>query len=340
MLNKSLEEFDVPVTGSRFETKDLETLKDLKLLGNTIDQELVTRSDLQLWVLVNYVVVCTGLGLLSLVANIINLFVFAKQGLNNSINISLFCIALSDLIKVVSIEWMAVCWNPYVHELGAPVIFTDLLYLTAGWPTGCAHNIAIFITAYITLERYLCIVTPLKIKDIITPRRTVVVIICIKCMCISYLVPEYAYVYYDWNFYPALNKTMLGMAFRQEARDLKGLTFLIQAILIVFGLISVGLFSFLLISELKKQSTWRKLHTNCEQVKKKRISSRDRKSSVLIAVIAVVMVIVDVPLVTISMVQTFVQDFSAYGKQVNLFYVAWSFEFIVGGKRGREAKCA
>ncbi|KAK7005228.1 growth hormone secretagogue receptor type 1 [Biomphalaria glabrata] len=294
---------------------------------DNIEHELISNSEKEKWVIANYVVICTGLGLFSLVVNFANLCVFAVQGLKNSINISLFCIAMSDMVRVISVEWMAVCWNLSTNPLNAPVMFNELLYLSAGWPAGCAHNISMLITAYITVERYLCTVLPLTIKKIITPRRTVAVIISIYIACFAYVVPEYAYVYFDWNFYPALNRTMLGLAFRSEFQDLKGLSFLIHAILVVSGLFSVSLFSVLLVAQLKRQTSWRKMHTRSE-IQTEALTLRDRKSSVLIAVLAVVMALVDVPLVTLSLVQSFVKDFSAYGRQSNLFHVAWSFVFI------------
>ncbi|KAK7005226.1 growth hormone secretagogue receptor type 1 [Biomphalaria glabrata] len=296
---------------------------------NSLEDELISTSDKEKFVFANHVVICTALGLFSLVVNVANLCVFAVQGLKNSINISLFSLAISDMGRILFTEWMAVCWNPSTDQLNVPVMFNELLYLSAGWPAGCANNISMFITAYVTLERYLCTVLPLKIKKIITPRRTVAVIVSIYVVCVAYVVPEYAYVYFDWNFYPALNRTMLGLAFRSEFQDLKGLSFLIHAILVVSGLVSVSLFSVLLVTQLKRQTSWRKMHTRSEN-HAEALTLRDRKSSVLIAVLALFMALVDVPMVTLSLVQTFVKDFSAYGRQSNLFHVAWSFDFIVG----------
>ncbi|CAL1525880.1 unnamed protein product [Lymnaea stagnalis] len=61
--------------------------------------------------------------------------------------------------------------------MGAELPFDslDVSYLTAAVPHAIFVRVAWWITAFVTLERCLCIAMPLKIKQIITARRTIVI---------------------------------------------------------------------------------------------------------------------------------------------------------------------
>ncbi|CAG5123819.1 unnamed protein product, partial [Candidula unifasciata] len=91
-----------------------------------------------------------GVTSLGLIVNILNIIIFIRQGFKESVNVSLFLLTISDLGSLVF------------------VFFLNLV------TTGT--------TAWIAMERCLCIITPLKVKSLITSRRTVVFV------CVLYLI--------------------------------------------------------------------------------------------------------------------------------------------------------
>ncbi|KAK6979619.1 P2Y purinoceptor 8 [Biomphalaria glabrata] len=282
--------------------------------------------DWEMFALVHNGIVCTALGLFGLVANVINILVFFKQGLNNSMNISFFSMSVADIIHILAVEWANVCFNPYIDNLQAPIIFTDLYYFTGGWVNGCACRITLYHMVCITAERCLSIVYPLKIKTMITTRRMVVIIVAVDLMHVLTLVPEYVTVTLTWRFFPSRNRTLLSLGIRDGSA--KGVTFLLHFILAFLGQVLVIIFTAILTLHLKRQTSWRQTVTK-EIVKKnkKSFSSRDKKSMILVVVIASVLIVCYSPSI-LCLVTFILPEFYVGGKLFPLFRDAWAFAYL------------
>ncbi|KAI8779255.1 cysteinyl leukotriene receptor 2 [Biomphalaria glabrata] len=129
-----------------------------------------------------------AVGFLGCVANIINIIVFLKQGFGETVNISLMSLAVSDLGSLLTLVWESITLNPYFIIAPLPFNSEDVRYLTAAVPHAIFVRIAWWITAFVTFERCLCIVIPLKVKQVITARRTLVInltifVVNFLCLC-------------------------------------------------------------------------------------------------------------------------------------------------------------
>uniref|UniRef100_A0A2C9KNU2 G-protein coupled receptors family 1 profile domain-containing protein n=1 Tax=Biomphalaria glabrata TaxID=6526 RepID=A0A2C9KNU2_BIOGL len=278
-------------------------------------------------VIINHVVLSSAIGLFGLGANVINMCVFVKQGLNNSMNVSFFATAVSDLCSLATLLWLNVCLNPFIDNLELPVVFTEVQYLSAGWPHGCAARITSWITAYITAERCLSIVFPLKIKQMINAKRTTVIIIIIFVINTLSLVPEYATVYFDWNWYPTKNKTLLGLAFRANRPAAEGLVFTFHASLAIVSFVAVVVFTSALVIRLRSTAEWRKTST-FDPKQTDNTTARDRKTMTMVILVATNLIVCYTPTVSFSIASSLLPDFTVVGKQHNLFHSAWSFAFL------------
>ncbi|XP_013076820.2 uncharacterized protein LOC106063057 [Biomphalaria glabrata] len=289
---------------------------------------LVSDVVVSVFLLVNHVVLSSFLCVTGTVANVINLCVFLKQRLDTSMNISLFAMSVADLVGLVTLLWLNICSNPFINNLDPNIVFTEVSYLTAGWPHGCASRITSWMTVYITAERCLSIAIPLKIKEVITPSRTAGVIFGIYLANILSLVPEYSTAYFDWTHNLAKNKTTFGLAFRSNRPQTKGLTFLFHGSFTLISFFSVILFTSALILELKRTSQWRRQTTSSER-QTAAMSKRDRKTMVMIVLVALSLIVCFIPTVVLSIVTISVTEFSLVGKEVNLFNTCWSFGFLL-----------
>ncbi|GFS08123.1 chemosensory receptor A [Elysia marginata] len=126
--------------------------------------------------LIEYV---NALGLVTLTAlfgvftNIANISVYLKMGLRETTNINFFALSVFDLLVCMVSVVAQITNNGPVSQMTMPsgARFTEVaiaaIYIT--YPClGCSA----WVTAILSVERYLCIATPLKVKDIITPQRT------------------------------------------------------------------------------------------------------------------------------------------------------------------------
>uniref|UniRef100_A0A2C9KU95 G-protein coupled receptors family 1 profile domain-containing protein n=1 Tax=Biomphalaria glabrata TaxID=6526 RepID=A0A2C9KU95_BIOGL len=221
--------------------------------------------------------VSTLLGIMGMIANVINMAVFIKQGLNSSINISFFTIAMSDMLRIVCIQWANICFNPYIDNAGAPIYFTDLYGITGALTSGFGCRVTLWVIVYITAERCLCILFPLTIKNIITTTRSRIIIVMITFFNSLTLIPEYSTMYLTWKYNKDRNMTFLGVAFNSNRAQTQGLSFLMHVILVVIGLCCVIVLTSILVLHLRRQTKWR-MKNSAESKQRSSVSSRDRKS--------------------------------------------------------------
>ncbi|XP_059177784.1 uncharacterized protein LOC131957098 [Physella acuta] len=172
---------------------------DTRVIEDVVDQMLSVEVRV-IFEIVNYNFFCTIFALFGILTNNINIIVFYKQGLTSSINISFLSLAISDLCSLITLLWFNVCANPlFKNADDIPMVPSEFVHLTAGFPHACFARITCLITAYITAERCMCITLPLKIKQIITPRRAAYIICFIYILHMTTLVPEYLSLHIDWN---------------------------------------------------------------------------------------------------------------------------------------------
>ncbi|CAL1530685.1 unnamed protein product, partial [Lymnaea stagnalis] len=276
---------------------------------------------------VNYVFLCGIISLFGIVSNVINIVIFFKQGLRTTMNISFFGLAISDLCSLVSLALFSFFLNPLVENSDLPIISREFEYLVAGWPYVCFTRTTCLITAFVTAERCLCITCPLKVKQIITPRRAGAAVCATYVIMMLSVVPEYATMYMDWKFYPPRNTTRLGLVFTSNRKSVEGLVFIINASLGALSYLLVVVFTAILIWKLKHNSKWRKT-TSVDRMDW--TLSRDRKAVSMVLLIASILIVCSAPSIVLSIVAYFQPEFSVLGFHSNVFFAMWSFAFFFG----------
>ncbi|KAK7005273.1 melanopsin [Biomphalaria glabrata] len=290
--------------------------------------ELISYFQSLIIVTVNRVAINTVLGMTGVASNVINMCVFLKQGLHVSMNVNFFVLATVDLLRTINYLWMTVCSNPEIETLDAPFIFQDIQYLTNGWISGSLERVTIFIIAFMTVQRCFSILKPLSIKRMITPVRSVIVLLVIFLINGVVVIPGCISIYFDYRFYPSKNRTLLGLAFLSSSAENEGIAFAMHAVLYVVSLSVLIIFTLLLVLQMEQQTKWRRvtLMKNQQQA----LSKRNKKTSKLVSLLAIFLIVLCTPTVIVSIASTFVPDFSVSGKQVNLFFAVWSFAYVFG----------
>jgi hypothetical protein len=266
--------------------------------------------------------------LFGIVANSINIIIFYKQGLNTTINISFFTLAISDLCGLLVQVWYSICINPLWETSGIPLLFTDVVYFTAGVPREVLSRITCLITVYITAERCLCIAFPLKIKQMITTRRTTITIITIYIVTFSSALPLYCTSSLDWKFVPKLNTSLIGLISTTNDESAESSIFIIHALAEVISFLAVILLTSILIRKLRQKSKFRKESSNLNQETAEEMTARDRRTVTMIVLIATVLIICYTPAVILCVLTFYESEFKVVGRNVNEFQMFWSFAFL------------
>ena len=142
-------------------------------------------------------------------ANIVTITVYRRLGFVDTSNISLTALAISDLcvsittlISFLSLVLLGTISNlPFTYEIFLPI-------------SASAHvnfsRVSALITAFLSTERYLCVLVPLKIKSLITPKRTFTVMVILFVAGLIRWPLDFIIFPIRWRYFPSLNRTLLG----------------------------------------------------------------------------------------------------------------------------------
>ncbi|CAL1546903.1 unnamed protein product, partial [Lymnaea stagnalis] len=274
---------------------------------------------------VNYCILSTAINLFGTATNVINMVVFLRQGLADTVNVSLFGLAVSDLCCLLTLQWMNLCFNPLFRYSQIGFESFETQYITAGWPHVCFARITGLITAYITLERCLCVVIPLKVKTTLTPRRTVVIIVAIFFVLICSTIPPYTVDFFAMKFYPTRNRSLIGLEFRLNRDDVERVTFAFNNVYGYIGFVIVIGCTVVLVTKLNSKTKWRQ--ETAHAGKSANASTRDRKVVKMVVMISALFIVCFLPITVVFFGTMVVPEFGLVGRHENLYHVVCSFGY-------------
>ncbi|GFN84998.1 chemosensory receptor a [Plakobranchus ocellatus] len=277
------------------------------------------------------------INLAALIGNSLNIAVFVKLGFSEPSNISLIALAVADLSCVMLSLWAIMSILISFSNLTLPFHAINLSYVTGGGMFTFASRTIAWITAFISFERCLCIVVPLKMKKLITPRSTLTAIIII--VAFTFCPFFYAYLRYrfEWVFYPNLNATIL---------DIVPIDYfiLLEKIIAIFcGVIQpplafaiVLICTVFLIVQLRKISSWRKSATSVKSQwadksgenpapisppRKDRLSHKEERLVKMVLVIAATFIVSNTPTCVMLLCNVVFEEFSMFGVYRRIYFV-------------------
>ncbi|XP_005089798.1 adenosine receptor A1-like [Aplysia californica] len=278
---------------------------------------------------VNFVLIC-GLGSLTgLVTNVINIVVFAKQGFHDSVNVSLMGLAVSDLGSLVTTFWLSICFNPLFINAGLPINVMEVMNATGGRPHICFARVTSFITAFITFERCLCISLPLKVKMIITPRRTKIIIIFIFILMFSYP-PFYVGNRLAWVFDSSRNATILKLEYNEEITIVEPIAFFLYGVTFsTFSFVFVICCTIVLVVKLNTKTKWRQATAAKGASAPEGVGVKDKKVVKMVTFISSIFIVCFGPSSFLFAIMALEPRFRFNGAYTNVYMVVWSASFIL-----------
>ncbi|RUS92166.1 hypothetical protein EGW08_000019 [Elysia chlorotica] len=201
------------------------------------------------------------LALFGTVGNILILVAFFKIGFAETINISYSALCVSDMLCVAGFTFNAICYIPAFFKSDIPFIAMEVVIPTGGGTSDMFSEITAWITAYISLERCLCVVFPLKVKTIVKRKRTIIVLSAIFSMAAIPLMSIKLYVYeFVEKFDVRRNTTLIGTRFRSSkfADALYDFYFMYKLVIMeIVPLIIVLVSSVTLAVHIRRIASWR-----------------------------------------------------------------------------------
>ena len=252
-----------------------------------------------------------SIGVFATGANIVTIIVYTRLGFADSTNVSLTALAVSDLGIAVTLVITAI---GMILPVMIDVPFSDDVFLTTtAYPHNLLSRASAMITTYISIERYLCVLLPLKIKTMITSKRTFVVMLIIFGFTLSLYPTGLVRFRMGWTFDSKRNRTVLGVIPTTDpiVMRLHNVTLLIVSVVLPFlTFFSVVFCTILLAISLKKSKSWRDKNryttsttansnkpeeTEASSESKKNQSSKETRAVKMVITITTVFIVTSIP---------------------------------------------
>ncbi|GFN90159.1 chemosensory receptor a [Plakobranchus ocellatus] len=282
----------------------------------------------------------------AIISNSLSITVFVRLGFSEPSNISLVALAASDLACVVLSIWTNSCFLLSSMDVRLPFDATNVSYLTGSAPWAFISRTVAWITAFISFERCLCILVPLKVKKLITSRSTLtaMIIIFIFTFCpFLYVVIRNRFA---WIFYPYLNATILDVV----PIDNKYIIQIGYIIVVCCGVIQPLLAFFIvlmctifLVITLKKLSSWRKSVTSAKSQwqhkpgenpvpnsppARDRISHKEERLVRMVVAIATIFIVSYTPTCIMLLCSVIFDEFAYFGVYKRMYIVSGLATFL------------
>ncbi|XP_059174766.1 uncharacterized protein LOC131954933 [Physella acuta] len=280
--------------------------------------------------LVFNMVVCVAAGILGIFGNVVNVIIFYRQGYQDSVNVTLTSLAVTDTGALLSLQVLNIMINPWFLSSGIPVDAQGFSLMVSVYPHNYFIRVCGFITAFASFERCICVVSPLRVKSIITNKTTIITITLICVITTLDLIPPYYISYLGWAFIPAQNRSILTAIYRQNPYTVFSISYIMTDLVAPYATFFIIILSTSIITvKLRSQAKWRqslvKSSTN--------ISTKEKKTVVMLSTISIVFVICLLPQSAILAAISFVPELSYGGRHFDVstlcYCISYMFETIL-----------
>ncbi|XP_059173499.1 type-1 angiotensin II receptor-like [Physella acuta] len=267
------------------------------------------------------VIVCLVITLiispLGIIFNIINIVVFCKLGFKESTNIILVSLAVTDICILMTLLGLTV--NANLMAMGGANfdILAAVAYIVLGWPNVLTTRISGCLTTYLTFERFLCVVLPLRVKTILQKKTALTFIIALCLFSMAYSVPMYLANSIGLRFNPMSNQTSVGLIVAENSDVLEEFSISVNTIIEFTSFTLVTVFTLGLLSSYVSSAKWRKEISGV--AKNSQFTNRDRKLLKMVLLISIVFIGCSLPTVIGDVVMLLVKDFNIKGRERFLF---------------------
>ncbi|GFN79484.1 chemosensory receptor a [Plakobranchus ocellatus] len=224
---------------------------------------------------------CTlPIGFVGILGNVLIIVTYFNIGLSSSINISYVALAFSDLFCVLSNMWMAICFLPDFTRFASQYFFVGpISSLTGAWVCECFTRITAYMTAFISVERCLSVMMPLKVSSIFTRGRTSAAVIVIYGLNIVLASYGFVIIQFVKEFSPFYNKTLVSTERVSSPllEDVYNFVLIFQSFpALMIPLVTVIVCTAFLSLSLRRSAAWRRSMVSTDQTTDERDKSLDK----------------------------------------------------------------
>ncbi|CAL1547608.1 unnamed protein product, partial [Lymnaea stagnalis] len=266
-------------------------------------------------------------GFLGIIANVINIVVFAKNGFDDTVNISLTALAVGDIGALVTLQWFNIIVNPWFLRLDLPFLPLEIQSLTAGYPHNYFIKCTGFITAFVAFERCLCVYSPLKVRRIITKRVSVAFNTSVFFAIALTMFPVYYTAYYDWKLDARLNRTVLGIFYAKNINEVLGPSlFLTNSAVPLTAFLVIIVCNVVIGVKLRSKAQWRQTASGAAIANPATAATvREKRLVVMIVTVSVIFIVCFTPSSALLSARAVVSELSINGAFSNINWIVATY---------------
>ncbi|XP_005096770.1 uncharacterized protein LOC101854565 [Aplysia californica] len=280
--------------------------------------------------LVLRVVVQFMLGVFCIVANIVNMIVFIKIGLEDGITVAFFALAISDLLFVgfyLMVNVLAFLHN--VLKLRQYLHFGSLAFLLV-WYSYAFFDASMLITVFLAVQKCACVAIPLLFKNVFTRSRCVVVVVVIYVGTFAWYMPLLSQQGMLERFDSRTNTTTLLYKKPPHAMFMLNLFKSVSRTVLPGICLSLIIISVIVLTiKLKQASKFRQAsashgnkdnnkNSDSSSTKQNPSSSKELRVIKAVTLVSTIFVVCYIPDIVVSCCQIFFPEFSDRGRYRNM----------------------
>ncbi|CAL1539876.1 unnamed protein product [Lymnaea stagnalis] len=282
-------------------------------------------------------VVHIGVDICGIVTNIINIIVFVRVGLVDSVTITLFSLAVSDvwflvfyiILQVNYMLTVVLGLEPYVR-------LTTLSYLIA-WYMNLFNDISILITVFTAVQKSACVAIPLLFKNVFTRLRVTAVILGIYGAMVVYYLPTFVSQGFKQYFDVALNRTRLGYTSQPYRNLLSEIYKIFNRMFLPFtSQVVIIICMFIMSYRLKQASLLRHKMTGDKDggdreagMDKVMMNPKEIRAIQVVNLVSAIFVVCNLPDIFIFFCSIYYPEFNDYGKYEISFKLAQAIQKLL-----------
>ncbi|GFS08402.1 chemosensory receptor C [Elysia marginata] len=173
------------MANSSIEIRQDLNLSDIVDYGDSHLSRVIQYLDLYINIVFVFVASVFALG-----TNIANMLVLIKQGVRGCVSLCLFSISATDFLSTLT-GFISVMFKILMHLYKQPGFNPAAVFFLLVYASAVLYDVSNTLTAFLSLERCLCVTLPFKFKDIFTTKLTAVVIVCVYMLCFGLMMPHF-----------------------------------------------------------------------------------------------------------------------------------------------------
>ena len=262
-----------------------------------------------------------------LVSNTINVVVFLKGGVKDSVTTLLLTLSISDTFFLILLIPSVVVWNNLTST-------TMQVHLMCYWPAMTFYDYSSYISVFLGVTRCACVVKPLHFKSVFTKSRTVIAVCILFCVDVLLHIPVLSISRLGWRKDPVTNNSYLTVVSDNEAlkvrkmriNDVLNKNFFawtsFTVMIVCAALLSFKLFKSSNIRSLPRTASGSGESSNQPRAPKQKLSPKDVRVVQSVVLVCVIFIVAQIPSICHSLGRVASEEFTETG------YLFW-FSFIL-----------